>query len=260
MPQLNLAADVQEETDTNVGNTDRLLLWQSSVASTSDIRYVQFSVLKSKIISDITTPVGDAIKTTLIAKPESFGASVSTDSFLIYNVATGGSLNPWVASAKAPTNSVVTTSITDYNVTAIKLAASAVVQGKLAADAVVSANLSADCVTATKLAANAVTTTAITNAAVTNDKLAASGLSASKMTIGTLPVDQVPNLDVSKITTATGNALPIALGGTGAKTQSAALQNVLAYGGSDAATGRRIYIQSTIPTGTFATGDLWFQV
>lgn len=253
MPQLNLA-NIPNEASGNIGNTDRLLLWENQVNNVTDIKYVTFEDLKAKVIADITPTVTASVTSQAIAKPT---GSISVNSFLIYN---GASVNPWVANSKAPDNSVVTASITDYNVTAIKLAASAVVQGKLAADAVVSANLSADCVTATKLAANAVTTTAITNAAVTDDKLAASGLSASKITTGTLPVAQVPNLDVSKITTATGNALPIALGGTGAKTQSAALQNVLAYGGSDAATGRRIYIQSTTPAGTFATGDLWFQV
>jgi hypothetical protein len=50
----------------------------------------------------------------------------------------------------------------------------------------------------------------IANAAVTNAKLA-SGIDATKITTGTLPTAQVPNLDAAKITTGT---LPIARGGT----------------------------------------------
>lgn len=52
----------------------------------------------------------------------------------------------------------------------------------------------------------------VKDAGITNAKLAASGLNAGKMTTGTLPVAQVPNLNTSKLTAGT---LGVARGGTG---------------------------------------------
>lgn len=59
----------------------------------------------------------------------------------------------------------------------------------------------------------------IANNAVTNAKLA-TGIDASKITTGTLPVAQVPGLDAAKITS---GVLPVGVGGTGASNLSGLL-------------------------------------
>lgn len=83
-----------------------------------------------------------------------------------------------------------------------------------------------------KIAANTITSANLATGAVTNAQLA-SGIDASKITTGTLPVAQVPSLDATKITTGTfaaaripgldastivSGTLPVSVGGTGRTT------------------------------------------
>jgi trimeric autotransporter adhesin len=87
-------------------------------------------------------------------------------------------------------------------------------------------------ITGVKIAANTITSANLIAGAVTNTQVA-TGIDASKLTVGTLPVAQVPNLDASKITTGTfaaaripgldasaivSGTLPVSVGGTGRTT------------------------------------------
>jgi len=113
---------------------------------------------------------------------------------------------------------------------------------KLAANTITDANISATAgIAGTKLASTVVLDTesptggevsgnfstglTINANAVTNTKIA-TGIDASKITTGVLPVAQVPNLDAAKITTGT---LPVARGGTGI---TAVTPGGIVYGGA----------------------------
>lgn len=120
----------------------------------------------------------------------------------------------WVASVATTdlTGQITTTQITDNSISTAKLQALSVTSAVIAANAVTASKIAADAVVAGTIAAGAISaadavfqaaaivTADIADLAVTNIKIA-SGLSASKMTTGTLDADlvTVKNLDASSI-------------------------------------------------------------
>lgn len=122
--------------------------------------------------------------------------------------------NTWVATVPTTdlTGTVTTTQIDDNSISTPKLQALSVTASVLAANAVTAGKVAADAITAGTIAAGAISaadavfqaaaivTADIADLSVTNIKIA-SGLSASKMTTGTLDADlvTVTNLDASSI-------------------------------------------------------------
>lgn len=83
--------------------------------------------------------------------------------------------------------------------------------GNLAANSVTAAAIAPDSITTSELAADAVEAANIKNGEVSNAKLA-SGIDASKVTTGTLPVAQVPSLPASQTTSGTFDVARIPTG------------------------------------------------
>ena len=245
MAQLNIGSLPQE---TNLETTDRILMWDATVTSASNIKYMSVAQLNASVTAYITPTVTANVSASCIVNP----SPKSANNILTY------SGTAWTAASTAPTNTVAEVSIQAGAVTINKIGAGAVDNSKIAASGIDASKLTTGTLPAAQvpsLDAGKITTGTFTTTQIPS-------LDAGKITTGTFSSSSfIPNLPASKITT---GQLAVANGGTGASTAVAALTALSGYGGpNDAKPGRRIFIQSADPntTGyTMVDGDLWFQV
>ena len=109
-----------------------------------------------------------------------------------------------VESSQLASGAVLSENLGEGAVTTSKIADGSITSAKFAPDALGDVNIPDGAIDTAQLADLAVTTIKIANVAVTNDKLA-SGINATKITVGEFATDRIPNLDASKITSSTFN-------------------------------------------------------
>lgn len=141
--------------------------------------------LKNNAVTEAKLATGSVSSSKIVDGAVS-GSKIAGSTITADNLANGAVTTPKlddraVTSSKLDNSSVGTTKLSDGAVTAPKLGTNAVTESKVATDAV-----STD-----KIQNGAVTRDKIQDGAVTNSKVA-TGLSASKLTTGTLPIARLP--------------------------------------------------------------------
>lgn len=239
----------------NTGPTgpDRMLIWPSTVNSSTDLKYITYETIVNSVATAATPTVQANLAGAFIGQP----GSPSGNQILYYN---GSS---WVGTATVPTNAVVQASIADNAVGTAELATGAVTDIKVASG-INGSKISDGTIADAKLSAG-IAGSKLTDNTVAGGKIIS--LDAAKITgPGVIPSSTLlPNIPISKITGP--SALPINLGGTSATSATGALTALKGYGApNETAQGRRIFIQTADPTTvaggsyTLADGDIWFKV
>jgi hypothetical protein len=239
------------------GNTYNTLVMDNKIVYSGGLKGTVSAVGKTGTGQDFST--SGSIKNTVdrvVIEQANINLLLADKATIEDLTATNGRIDNFVAG---------TAQIADLAVTSAKIANATITNANIADATIGTAKIALGAITTALIATASIGTSQLADASITDAKIV--GMTANKITAGTIDagVINVTNLHAANITVGTINGTQISSNTIASGNLTTALNSTISTASTNANTAittangkNTAYWGSTTPTGTFASGDLWF--